>query len=108
LLGRLIGDFTVVGDQPGSELDVGLGRAHLWRVAEAQRAAHILLLGECGSDFAGEAPITADGLRVNEFVPYGRRAQSIAFFRLPGMPRLYSGVTNSTASTEAMASLRAS
>src|SRR6185437_3898199 len=39
----------------------------------------------------GEAPITADGLRVNEFVPYGRLAQSIAFFRLPGMPRVVLG-----------------
>ena len=106
LLGRLIGDFTVVGDQAGRELDVGLGSAHLRGVAEAQRAAQ-MLLGECGSDFPGEAPITADGLRANEFVPYGRLAQSMAFLRLPGMPRLYSGVTNSTASTEAMVSFSA-
>jgi hypothetical protein len=55
----------------------------------------------------GEVPITADGLRVKEFLPYGRLAQSIAFFRPPGMERLYSGVTNRTASTFAMLSLKA-
>ena len=32
----------------------------------------------------------ADGLRVKEFVPYGRLAQSMAFFRAPGIDRLYS------------------
>ena len=31
-----------------------------------------------------DAPITADGLRANEFVPHGRLAQSIAFFRAAG------------------------
>src|SRR5687768_7530262 len=55
----------------------------------------------------GDAPIIADGFRVNEFFPYGRLAQSIAFFNPPGIDRLYSGVTNSTASTFAMASLKA-
>ena len=43
-----------------------------------------------------------------EFWPHGRDAQSIAFFSAPGMDRLYSGVTNSTASTAAIASLSAS
>src|SRR6187200_1643779 len=57
--------------------------------------------------FPGDVPMTPDGLRVNEFVPYGRLAQSIAFLRPPGIDRLYSGVTNSTASTAAIASLRA-
>ena len=52
----------------------------------------------------GEAPITADGLRANEFFPRGRLAQSIAFLRPPGIDRLYSGVMNNTASTPAMAS----
>ena len=51
--------------------------------------------------------MTADGFRVKAFVPYGRLAQSMAFFSAPGMERLYSGVTNSTASTAAMASLNA-
>ena len=41
--------------------------------------------------------MTAEGLRANEFLPYGRLAQSIAFFNAPGIERLYSGVTNSTA-----------
>ena len=36
----------------------------------------------------------ADGFRENEFCPYGRLAQSIAFFNPPGIDRLYSGVTN--------------
>jgi len=55
----------------------------------------------------GEAPITADGLRANEFCPQGRLAQSMAFLSAPGISRLYSGVTNSIASTSAIASLRA-
>ena len=49
--------------------------------------------------------MTAEGLRANEFLPYGRLAQSIAFFNAPGIERLYSGVTNSTASTAAIAAL---
>ena len=52
--------------------------------------------------FPGEAPITAEGLRVNAFLPYGRLAQSMAFFSPPGIERLYSGVTKSTASAAAM------
>jgi hypothetical protein len=55
----------------------------------------------------GEVPMTADGLRANEFCPHGRLAQSIAFLSAPGIERLYSGVTNSTASTFAIASLSA-
>ena len=54
----------------------------------------------------GEVPITAAGLRESEFLPYGRLAQSIAFFSPPGIDRLYSGVTNSTASTVAIAARR--
>jgi len=38
-------------------------------------------------------------------LPYGRLAQSIAFFNAPGIERLYSGVTKSTASTATMAFL---
>src|SRR5689334_22464506 len=53
----------------------------------------------------GDVPITADGLRVSEFWPQGRLAQSMAFLSAPGIERLYSGVTNSTASTAAIASL---
>src|SRR5271163_4122456 len=55
----------------------------------------------------GDAPITADGLDAKEFAFHGRLAQSIAFLRLPGMLRLYSGVTNNTASTAAIAALNA-
>src|SRR6185437_2185029 len=54
-----------------------------------------------------EAPITADGFRANEFVPQGLLAQSIAFLSAPGIDRLYSGVTNSTAASTAMAALSA-
>ena len=48
----------------------------------------------------------ADGFLVKEFWPYGRLAQSIAFFSPPGIERLYSGVTKRTASTAAMADLK--
>jgi hypothetical protein len=34
----------------------------------------------------------------NAFWPHGREAQSMAFFSAPGIDRLYSGVTNRTAS----------
>src|SRR5262245_25124090 len=53
----------------------------------------------------GEAPITPEGFPVNEFFPCGRLAQSIAFLSPPGIERLYSGVTNSTASRAASVSL---
>ena len=43
----------------------------------------------------------------NEFRPHGRDAQSMAFFSAPGIDRLYSGVTNSTASDAAIAPLSA-
>ena len=55
----------------------------------------------------GEVPMIAEGLREKELVPQGRLAQSIAFLSAPGIDRLYSGVTNSTASTEASASFNA-
>ena len=54
-----------------------------------------------------DAPITAEALRENEFFPQGRLAQSIAFFKPPGIDLLYSGVTKSTASAAAMAALNA-
>jgi len=43
----------------------------------------------------------------NELWPHGREAQSMAFFRAPGMDLLYSGVMNSTASAAAIASFNA-
>ena len=49
----------------------------------------------------------ADGLRVKALVPYGRLAQSMAFFSAPGIERLYSGVTNMIASLAVMASFNA-
>src|ERR1041384_3032129 len=55
----------------------------------------------------GDVPIIADGFRANEFFPQGRLAQSMAFLSAPGIERLYSGVTNITASTAATASLNA-
>src|SRR5512138_3053804 len=55
----------------------------------------------------GDVPMMADGLRANELVPHGRLAQSIAFLSAPGTERLYSGVTNSTASADAIASFKA-
>src|SRR5689334_8231658 len=55
----------------------------------------------------GDVPMIADGFREKEFFPHGRLAQSMAFLSAPGIERLYSGVTNRTASTEAMASFSA-
>src|SRR5262245_11933626 len=41
--GRFIRDLAVVGNEALREPDVGLGRVHLRRVAEAQDAAQMLL-----------------------------------------------------------------
>ncbi|MDT5033074.1 MAG: hypothetical protein QOC94_3245 [Actinoplanes sp.] len=41
-----------------------------------------------------DAPITAEGMRSKAFWPQGGEAQSMAFFNVPGMDLLYSGVTN--------------
>lgn len=51
--------------------------------------------------------MTATGMFTNELCPHGRDAQSMAFFSAPGIERLYSGVTNSTAWAEASDSLSA-
>jgi hypothetical protein len=51
--------------------------------------------------------MTAAGMWLKEFWPHGRDAQSMAFFRAPGMERLYSGVTKRTADARPTASLRA-
>src|SRR5688572_23555723 len=53
--------------------------------------------------FPGDVPMTADGFRAKLFLPHGRLPQSIAFLSAPGIERLYSGVTKSTASTDASA-----
>ena len=54
----------------------------------------------------GETLTTPAGLRLQELLPYGRDATSIAFFSTPGTPRLYSGVTNSTASNDSIFCLK--
>ena len=46
----------------------------------------------------GELLIMPIGLPRNELFPDGRDATSMAFFRTPGIERLYSGVTNNTPS----------
>ena len=46
----------------------------------------------------GERLRIAPGLPFHALLPYGRDATSIAFLSTPGTERLYSGVTNSTAS----------
>jgi hypothetical protein len=48
----------------------------------------------------------AVGLPLNEFLPYGREAQSMAFLSTPGIERLYSGVTISTPSAASISPLR--
>ena len=54
-----------------------------------------------------DAPITPAGMWSKAFWPHGREAQSMAFFSAPGIERLYSGVTNRTASDWRIASLSA-
>src|SRR5256885_12964815 len=50
----------------------------------------------------GDRLITAPGFPLHALWPYGREPTSMAFFSTPGTERLYSGVTNSTASAAAM------
>ena len=52
------------------------------------------------------APITATGLNRRGLSSRGRLAQSIAFFRQPGIELLYSGVAMRRASARAIASRR--
>ena len=52
----------------------------------------------------GETLTMAAGLPCQMLWPYGREPTSRAFFSAPGMERLYSGVTNSTASVVATSS----
>ena len=54
----------------------------------------------------GEVPITAAGLPSKALSPYGREAVSMAFLSTPGMERLYSAVTNSSASAWRIAAFR--
>ena len=103
---RVVGDFALVSDQSWGELNVRLDRIHQRRVAKRHDAAKVLL-ADGGSDLPRRRADDPRRLAGDEFVPYGRLAQSIAFLRPPGIERLYSGVTNSTASTAAIASLRA-
>src|SRR5690606_41002267 len=49
VLSAFIGHRTIVGDQIGREVDIGLNGVHLWRIAEAQYAAKVLL-GDGGTD----------------------------------------------------------
>ncbi|MNO03645.1 hypothetical protein D3C81_2244120 [compost metagenome] len=53
-----------------------------------------------------EAPITAAGLPAKALSPYGREPRSMAFLSTPGTERLYSGVTNSTASASRICCFR--
>src|SRR4051812_11030115 len=61
LLGRSDGDFAVLSNQAGRELDISLRRIHLRRVAEAQHAAQALLRNR-GTDRARRRAYDRRGL----------------------------------------------
>ena len=66
--GRGIADLAVVRDQPRRELDIGFGAficGELQKLSTLRR----LCCATAVPIAPGEVPITADGLRVNEFVP---------------------------------------
>jgi hypothetical protein len=68
LLRPLVGDLAVVGDEPGLELYVG------FRSIICGELQKLSMLRRCCWPTAmpmapGDVPITADGLRANEFVP---------------------------------------
>ena len=64
----LVGHVPVTGDQARLELNICLERIHERRVAECEDASQVLLRDR-RADLLGEAPITAEGLRVNAFLP---------------------------------------
>src|SRR5690349_14259738 len=97
---------------PSSRNSSGLYRMYasgevIWRALQKLRTARSDCCPTAVPIGPIEAPITAAGRWWKEFWPHGRDAQSIAFFRAPGIERLYSGVTKRTASDREMASLRA-
>jgi hypothetical protein len=87
-------------------LNVGLRRGHLPGVAVAEHAAQALLGQRC-TDLADGRPDHRSGNVVERILAHGRDAQSMAFFNAPGIERLYSGVTNRTASEREIASISA-
>ena len=85
---RFVADLPVLADEATLELDV---RSIEFICGELQNAR---MLRRCCwaiavPIFPGDVPMKADGFRVNAFLPDGRLAQSIAFFRPPGIERLY-------------------
>jgi hypothetical protein len=101
---RFVGDLPVLADEALLELDVRFDQFISGELQNARKLRRCC----CATAvpiFPGDVPITADGFRVNAFLPSGRLAQSMAFFNAPGIERLYSGVTNRTASTAAIAFL---
>jgi hypothetical protein len=56
---------------------------------------------------AGDAVIVSTGLSLSPDRPYGREAQSSAFFRTPDMPWLYSGEIMMTPSLVSITERRA-
>lgn len=81
--------------------------AVIWRALQKLSTPRMACCARAVPSCPGEAPITAAGMWLNEFWPHGREAQSIAFFSAPGIERLYSGVTNRTASASSIACLSA-
>jgi hypothetical protein len=102
----LVADVAVVREQAGAELVQASG-AVICRALQKLSTARRLCWATAVPICPNEAPITAAGRWSNEFCPHGRDAQSMAFLSAPGIERLYSGVTKSTASTATMASLNA-
>jgi hypothetical protein len=102
-LTQLLPDLLV--EEPAVLVELRVRRRHGQLTVEHARARAREHLAELGLRPHGAvAPITATGLLRIGAVALGRDAQSIAFFRTPGIDELYSGVANRTASAPAIAS----
>ncbi|MCY1540077.1 hypothetical protein D9M68_756910 [compost metagenome] len=69
-LGTLIGHLPIVRDQAGLELDIGFGRVHLRRIAEAEHAAQVLL-GHSRADGADRGADDSRWLAPEGVLPIG-------------------------------------
>ena len=77
--------------------DIGFGLLHGRHVQKHERLPQMMIAPKAPIAL-GEQLTIAPGLRSQTLLPYGLEPTSSAFLRTAGIERLYSGVTNSTAS----------
>ena len=102
LPGFLVLKLTLGVEQLCGTSDIGLGLLHDGHVEKNEGLAE-RVIGTEGAKLIGRDADNRGGPS-NTLLPWGREPTSMAFFRPPGTERLYSGVTNSTASVARISS----